>query len=40
MPKVQSPWDSAEMWAVWLVLLVIATLFIHNGMEIYKRKAR
>lgn len=40
MAKVESPWQGADEWVVWLVLLIVATFFIHNGLETYKRKAK
>lgn len=35
-PRV--PWDGPDEWIVWLILLIVATLIIHNGMRTYKKE--
>lgn len=34
------PWDEPGEWLVWLLLLVVATFLIHNGLRIYKENGR
>lgn len=35
--KQEVPWNGPDEWVVWLILLIVATLIIHNGMRTYKK---
>lgn len=32
------PWSDPREWFVWLLLLIVATFIIHNGLRTYKEK--
>lgn len=34
------PWDEPWEWVVWLVLLIVATFVIHNGLRVWKESGR